>query len=74
MRKLLSKIFTYVFLTIASFISVFPFVWMIIGATNSATDITLGKMSFGSELMNNFRIMNELADIGSAFWNSGVPN
>jgi len=70
MRKLFSKIFTYVFLTIASFISVFPFVWMIIGATNSATDITLGKMSFGSELLNNFRIMNELADIGSAFWNS----
>ncbi len=60
----------YLFLIIASLVSIFPFVWMIIGATNSATDITKGKLSFGGELMNNITRLFEMADIPRAFFNS----
>ena len=48
-----NKIFSYIFLIAASALSIFPFLWMIIGATNSSTEITKGKMTFGGELINN---------------------
>lgn len=69
MRKL-RKVMSYTILIVASFFSIFPFAWMIIGATNTATDITAGKMTFGSEFLNNVKIMNELTDIPNSFWNS----
>lgn len=37
----------------AAFISVFPFYWMIVGATNTANEITAGKATFGSHLAEN---------------------
>ncbi|HUH76685.1 MAG TPA: hypothetical protein VLZ53_04920, partial [Devosia sp.] len=43
----------YLLLSVAAFISVFPFFWMIVGATNSSADIVNGKADFGSELFNN---------------------
>lgn len=66
------KFLSYLFLSAASFVSIFPFVWMIIGATNAAADITQGKMSFGSELMNNIQILSESAGLGRAFLNSTI--
>lgn len=68
----LRKIFSYTFLSIASFISIFPFIWMVIGATNKASDITQGKMSIGSDLMNNIQILSESAGLGRAFMNSTI--
>lgn len=47
---LLSK---YLFLSLAALISVFPFVWMIIGATNTSNDILRNKITFGSALSDN---------------------
>lgn len=47
----------YIFLSIVAFVSIFPFAWMIIGATNSASDITKGKFSFGGEFINNWHIL-----------------
>ncbi len=55
----LGRVFKYIFLSVAAFLSIFPFIWMIIGATNTATDITKGKLTFGSELINNFKLLNE---------------
>lgn len=66
----IKNIFRYIFLSLAAFISIFPFVWMIIGATNTATEITKGKWTFGPEIFNNFRILNELVDLPLLFWNS----
>ncbi len=45
--------FKYIFLSVVAFISVFPFFWMIIGATNKSVDVTRGKLTIGSNLMTN---------------------
>ena len=41
-----SKIFTYVFLIIAAFISLFPFYFMFVSATNTNADILARHQSF----------------------------
>ena len=46
--------FTYVFLSVMAFLSLFPFAWMMIGATNSNTDVTKGKISFGLAFFDNY--------------------
>ncbi len=50
MRKL-SSLGIHLFLIIASVISLFPFVWMLIGMTNSSSDIVKGKFSFGANYL-----------------------
>ena len=61
----------YAFLGLMALISVFPFGWMVISATNASREITRGKISLGSALIENFRKFNELYDVGLVFWNSG---
>ena len=70
MREKLIEIFKYAFLSVAAFLSIFPFIWMLIGATNTSTDITKGKLSFGSELMNNINKLLEVVDVPTVFFNS----
>lgn len=48
-------IFKYVFLILASIISIFPFLWMIICATNDAVDINRGTVTFGTSLFKNLQ-------------------
>lgn len=48
-----SMVLKYIFLSIAAFISIFPFFWMIVSATNKSVDVTRGKLTFGSELITN---------------------
>lgn len=43
----------YSVLSFAAFISLFPFIWMLIAATNSNVAINSGSMMIGSELGNN---------------------
>lgn len=43
----------YLFLSIASILSIFPFFWMIVSATNTTREITAGKMTFGTHLVEN---------------------
>ncbi len=62
--------FKYIFLSIAAFVSIFPFVWMLIGATNTATNITLGKMTPGGELVNNVKKLLEMVDLPNVLFNS----
>lgn len=47
------KIGCYLFLAVASFLSVFPFLWMLISATNTSVDITKGKLTLGRHLIEN---------------------
>lgn len=53
-RKLLS-ILKYTILTIISIISIFPFVWMLLGMTNKTVDITAGKFMIGNQFFLNVK-------------------
>lgn len=57
---------TYIFLSIVSFISVFPFYWMISAATNTSFDVARGRILPGGYLLQNFQ--NLLA--GQNLWES----
>ncbi|MGL5978836.1 MAG: carbohydrate ABC transporter permease [Erysipelotrichaceae bacterium] len=68
--KKIKQLPVYLFLTVISFLSIFPFYWMIVGSTNLSKDITLGKLSFGNELVQNFIKLNELVDLQQILFNS----
>ncbi len=53
----IKKVLKYMFLIIASILAVFPFFWMIVSATNKSVDITKGKLTPGSELINNINTL-----------------
>ncbi|KQL54122.1 lactose ABC transporter permease [Heyndrickxia shackletonii] len=63
-------IFNYIILTIASIISIFPFIWMIVSATNKSVDVTKGRFLPGSQLLQNFHHLLERAELGTALMNS----
>lgn len=62
----------YVLLSLAAFVSVFPFYWMIVGATNTSAEIIKGKTSLGSALIANATAFFTQVDALRIFWNSGV--
>ena len=63
----------YVFLSILAFISIFPFVWMIISATNTAADVGQGKLTPGGELLTNLKnLFTSELGFGQALLNSAV--
>jgi len=66
----LKKGFLYLFLIIATIISIFPFIWMIIGATNTSSDVIKGKLSFGTALFDNLNILFTTTTMKSAILNS----
>jgi lactose/L-arabinose transport system permease protein len=68
--KTVRRALVYAAMSMAAFISVFPFYWMVVGATNSSPDIINGKMSFGQNMVANFYNMVEQADMLQLFWNS----
>ena len=61
---------TYIFLIIWSFISVFPFYWMISAATNSTVDVARGKITIGTYAAENFKKLIQSQNLGGAMWNS----
>ncbi len=70
-RVLLSAL-RYLFLIIVSFICVFPFLWMIFGATMDHPDIIAGEMKIGSFLIDNLSTLFEQSQFGRAFLNSTI--
>jgi lactose/L-arabinose transport system permease protein len=60
------------FLLFVSFISLFPFAWMLIGMTNSSSDIVKGKFSIGSMLPDNIEKLMDMTNLGTAFANSAL--
>jgi len=60
----------YLFLTVAAFVSIFPFLWMIVSATNTAADINTGKATFGDALWTNTVAFFTQVDAPRIFWNS----
>ena len=67
---LLRRGLVYFGLSIAAFVSVFPFYWMIVGSTNLSADIVTGKATFGGELFNNISTFFATVDVPRVFWNS----
>lgn len=70
LMRALTTFFTYAFLGIMAFLSIFPFIWMILGATNTSIDIVKGKVGIGSALMDNIRAFAAAVDVPLVFWNS----
>lgn len=62
----------YVFLIVVSFISIFPFYWMVVSATNISKDITMGKLTFGDQLAANFQKLLGAGDLLVCLRNSAV--
>ncbi len=58
------------FLWLMAALSVFPFLWMLVSATNESHDITKGKLSLGTALVDNFHKFAALFDVGQVFLNS----
>ncbi|MGS2778648.1 carbohydrate ABC transporter permease [Robertmurraya sp. GLU-23] len=67
---MLKKVFGYGFLTIASIVSIFPFLWMIISATNKSVDVTKGRLLPGSHLIENVTNLLNTVDLIPALVNS----
>ena len=68
--QILKRGWVYVVLSVAAFISVFPFIWMLIGSTNTSAEILKGKTSLGEALTNNFTHLVEQVDLAMLFYNS----
>lgn len=67
------NIVRYLILSIAAFVSVFPFFWMIVSSTNASVDVTRGKLTFGKEFMNNLNnLLSNDAGFVHTLWNSAV--
>ncbi|CEG28596.1 carbohydrate ABC transporter permease [Bacillus sp. B-jedd] len=66
----LKKVSAYTVLIIASLVSIFPFLWMVVSSTNKSSDVTQGKLLPGSHLVDNFRKLLETIDLVPALMNS----
>jgi len=60
----------YLVLAIAAYVCVFPFYWMISGATNRSADILKGKWTLGDHLLDNVTSLFTQVDVIRIFWNS----
>jgi lactose/L-arabinose transport system permease protein len=61
---------SYGFLGVMSFLSVFPFYWMVSGSTNTSSDILKGRISFGAALSENLAKFFTQVNAPLIFWNS----
>ncbi len=68
--RYLSATLLYGALGLAAFISVFPFIWMVISATNTTADIVTGKASFGLAFLDNLSAFFTQVDVPLIMWNS----
>ena len=66
----LTNFLTYASLSLAAFLSVFPFFWMVVGATNTSADIIKGKATPGAALFDNITTLFTTTEIVRGFWNS----
>ncbi len=67
MKTKIARFFMYIFLIIASVVSVFPLYWMIIASTNKSVDVTRGTLTVGKYFMEN---LNAVLDSNLGFVNA----
>ncbi|KAF0994809.1 MULTISPECIES: carbohydrate ABC transporter permease [Geobacillus] len=66
----LKSVFNYTVLTIVSIVSVFPFFWMVVSATNKSVEVTKGRLLPGNHFMENFRNLLDSTNLVNALMNS----
>ncbi|MFF2446962.1 carbohydrate ABC transporter permease [Neobacillus sp. NPDC058068] len=66
----MKKTFSYLVLIIASIVSIFPFLWMIVSSTNKSVDVTKGRLLPGSYFIENFHHLLDTVDLVPALLNS----
>ncbi|MGZ9583190.1 carbohydrate ABC transporter permease [Paenibacillus marinisediminis] len=66
----IKRCLTYLFLSFVSFVSIFPFLWMIISSTNKSVDVTKGSLLPGTHFMENFKNLLNTTDLTTALLNS----
>ncbi|SHI37865.1 carbohydrate ABC transporter permease [Wenxinia saemankumensis] len=69
-RDMIGPAVKYIVLSLAAFVSVFPFFWMLVGTTNSSYDIVRGKAWFGDQLLVNLGNLIEQVDLPRVLFNS----
>src|SRR5699024_12420599 len=70
--KKVKRISIYLFLIVASLISLFPLLWMVVSMTNKSVDVTKGRLLPGTELFQNLQTLFETVDIATALVNSTI--
>ena len=65
-----ARVAKYAFLVLASFLSAFPFYWMLVSATNSNQAIMEMRMFPGANLIENWKTLTAGYALGTAFLNS----
>lgn len=65
-----NRIIGYTVLIVASIISIFPFLWMIVSSTNRSADVTKGRLLPGSHFMDNMTNLLNTVDLVPALMNS----
>ncbi|MGX2958452.1 carbohydrate ABC transporter permease [Peribacillus sp. JNUCC 23] len=68
----IKQIFIYILLSIFTVISIFPFIWMIISATNKSIDVTKGRLLPGTHLVENIQNLLSTVDLVPALINSAT--
>jgi lactose/L-arabinose transport system permease protein len=68
--RFIRRALLYIGLSIAAFISIFPFYWMVVGSTNSSPDIAHGKATPGVHLFDNIAAFFATVDVPRMFFNS----
>ena len=63
-------VYEYAFIIAVCALSIFPFYFMIVSATNRSTDVIAGRMVPGLYLFQNIRTLITRGGLGSALWNS----
>ena len=64
------QIISYSILVIASFLSAFPLYYMRCGATNQSIDVVRGRLIPGTYLIENFKTLVDMQNLGLAMFNS----
>ncbi|APH06171.1 carbohydrate ABC transporter permease [Bacillus weihaiensis] len=67
---MIKRVASYGVLIIATIISVFPFLWMVVSATNKSIDVTQGRLLPGTHFIENFQNLMSSVDIVPALLNS----
>lgn len=71
MSNKVKTIFKYIFLSLAAFISVFPFLFLLLGVTNKSIDISSGNLKLGGEFLTNLsNLFSNDLNFQRAFMNS----
>lgn len=70
-RSKVIRVIEYVILSILAFISVFPFFWMVVAATNESVDVTKGTLVPGNYFLENLKaVLSSDLNYLAAFKNS----